>query len=306
MHHESDARTTTPIPTPPAIETQRTALVTGGTDGIGRAVAVGLADRGWRVCFVGRDAARGETVLAELRARAPGLAHAFMPTDLSSLDAVGRLADATLHGCPRLDAIVACAGVLTTAARMTDEGLEHAFVLNYLGRWLLVQRLLPRLLAAQSGRLVLVASAGKYADTLDLDDLQHRRGRPGLHVAGRTQFANDAFAIELAERTRGSRLEVTCVYPGRVDTSVMRNAEGLSPALKWIAGRIHRIGALSPEASAQTPVHLADSEEAIGSGGRFWGPRLRERPVPESLRARARRTALWAASEALVAERFGR
>jgi NAD(P)-dependent dehydrogenase (short-subunit alcohol dehydrogenase family) len=108
----------------------------------------------------------------------------------------------------------------------TSEALERAFVLNYLSRYLLSRRLLPALAAAPSGRLVLVANAGRYRDTLNFDDLQPCRGKPGLAVAGRTQFANDLFAVELAERVADTRVQVTCVDPGMVKTDVFRKCAG--------------------------------------------------------------------------------
>lgn len=128
-------------------------MVTGGTGGIGRAVAVQLAAAGHRVLFTGRDPHRAAAVLNELRGR------------------------------------VCCAGVLATVPEYTREGLERTLVLNYLSRHLLVRGVEPLLRASSSGRVVLVANAGRYRDTPDLDDLQHRRHRQGLRIAGRTQLA---------------------------------------------------------------------------------------------------------------------
>ena len=170
----------------------RVSLVTGGTDGIGRAVALLLARGGDRVLFVGRSAERGARVLAELREALPGVDHAFLRADLSLLSETARVADEAARLTDRLDAAVFCAGILSTVPEWTTEGLERNFVLNYLSRYLLARRLLPTLEEAPSGRLVLVANAGRYRDSLDFDDLQYHRGRPGLRVAERTQFANAA------------------------------------------------------------------------------------------------------------------
>ena len=280
---------------------QRTTLVTGGTDGIGRAVALGLADAGDRVLVVGRDRDRGQQLLADLHERAPGREHAFLPADLASLADTSRLADAIATTTPRLDALVCCAGVLALTPEWTDEGLERSFVLNYLGRFLLARRLLPMLTESASGRIVLVANAGVYPDTLDLDDLQHRRGKRGLAVSGRTQFANDLLATELADRLRDTAVEVSCVFPGRVKTAVFRNARGVPWILRMLALAIQRVSAMTPEAAAKTPLFLAHSPDAVGTSGRFWGPHLVERRVPERALRTDRRAALWHASEALVA-----
>ena len=139
---------------------------------------------GDRVLFVGRNEERGAQVLAALREELPGVEHAFLPADLSLLSETARVADEVARRTDRLDAAVFCAGILSTVPEWTEEGLERNFVLNYLSRYLLARRLLPVLEEAPSGRLVLVANAGRYGDSLDLDDLQHRRGKPGLEWRG--------------------------------------------------------------------------------------------------------------------------
>jgi NAD(P)-dependent dehydrogenase (short-subunit alcohol dehydrogenase family) len=278
----------------------RVSLVTGGTGGIGRAVAIQLARGGDRVLFVGRDAEKAGEVLAELRRARPGVDHAFLPADLSLLSETARVADEVGRLTDRLDAAVFCAGLLSTVPEWTSEGLERNFVLNYLTRYLLARRLLPALERAPSGRLVLVSNAGMYGDTLDFDDLQHRRGRPGLRVAGRTQFANDLLCTELAARLAGTRVEVTCVFPGLTDTDVFRNARGLPRVLRLLAPAVMWLAASSPEAAARTPVSLAQDAGATGTGGRFYGPKLEQRKVPARARRPERRAGLWAASEELV------
>src|SRR5215207_4839956 len=278
----------------------RVALVTGATDGIGRAVALQLARGGDRLLVVGRSEERGAQVLAALREARPGVDHVFIPADLSLLADTARVAEEVARQTDRLDVAVFCAGILSTVPEWTAEGLERNFVLNYLSRYLLARRLLPALTDAPSGRLVLVSNAGKYGDSLDFDDLQHRRGKPGMRVAGRTQFANDLLATELADRLRGTRVEVTCVFPGVVKTDVFRNARGLPWIVRLLAPVLSRPIALSPDAAAQTPVFLAQDARAIGAGGHFYGPRLQRRSVPERARRPERRRALWSASEELV------
>jgi NAD(P)-dependent dehydrogenase (short-subunit alcohol dehydrogenase family) len=279
---------------------QRTSFVTGGTGGIGRAVAIELARGGDRVFFTGRDERRGAEVLATLRALNPAAEHVFVPGDASLLSGTARVADEIVARTHRLDAIVFCAGILSTIPEWTPEGMERNLVLNYISRYLMARRLLPFLKQSPSGRLVLVANAGKYADTLDFDDLQHRRGKPGLAVSGRTQFANDLLALELAERLRNTRIEATCVFPGLVRTDVFRNARGLPRLMKVIAVAVQPLVAALPSRAAATPVFLAQDAGAVGTGGRFWGPGNKEITIPARVRDSARRLALWEASERLV------
>jgi NAD(P)-dependent dehydrogenase (short-subunit alcohol dehydrogenase family) len=284
---------------------RRVAVVTGATAGIGRAVAVSLAAQGFQVIAVGRDRARGEAVLDQLRAAratAEGAAdHRFFATDLASMARTAELADKVARQTDRVDALVCCAGIFALRPEWTDEGLERTFALNYLSRFLLVRRLEPLLTASPSARVVLVANAGAYPDRLDLDDPHYRRGRPGMRVATRTQFANDLLAVELAERYRGTSVAATCVFPGVVRTDVFRSGVGvprpLAAVLSAVAGRV----GLSPTEAAETPAWLADSAKSAAVSASFFGPHRAVRRIPERARRPERRQRLWDVSDELAA-----
>lgn len=272
---------------------RRTALVTGGTGGIGRAVAADLARRGHRVIIVGRDEEAGRGVPAGL----DGTGHEMVRGDLALLRDTARVAAEVRVRTDRLDAVVLCAGVFAAAPEWTDEGLERTLVVNYLSRHLLLRLLLPLVTGAPSGRVVLVANAGRYPDTLDLDDLQMRRGGRGLRVAGRTQFANDLLAVDLAEELRETRVQVSCVFPGVVNTAVFRNARGVPRPLRAVAVAVQRIIGAAPEKAARTPVFLADDPAATGG---FYGPGMRRLPIPERALRPDRRAAVRAVSDGLI------
>ncbi|MFG1819246.1 SDR family NAD(P)-dependent oxidoreductase [Kribbella sp. NPDC049174] len=283
----------------PAADEPTTTVVTGGTGGIGRAVAVALAALGHRVIIVGRSTTRAEAVLSQLETLAPGRGHEFVAADLSSVAETAAATDRIAATVRRLDSLVLCAGVLSVVTETTEEGLERTFVLNYLSRYLLIRRLLPDLTQAPSGRVVLVANAGKYRDSLNMDDLQLRGGGRGLQVAGRTQFANDLLAVELAEQVRDTSVEVTCVYPGLVATDVFTNARGVSRAARSVALTLQRLVGSSPTTAAKMPVFLAQDPAAIGTNGGFFGPKGRRRIPPRASR-RDRRHELWVRSDKLV------
>jgi len=269
----------------------RTSLVTGGTEGIGRAVALNLARNGDRVIIVGRNRDNGAAVLRELEraGRRGRCEHRFLEADLLLLRETSRVA----RMIDEVDNVVCCAGILSTIPEWTSEDLERTFALNYLSRYLLIRQLLPRLERSPSGgRVVLVANAGVYKDTIDFEDLHYRRGKRGLNVSARSQVANDLFAIELAERVLGSNIRVSCVYPGLVRTRVFDNARGL-PWIFKLLQPIVRIFTITPEVAAETPVFLTTAEH-----GGFWGPRCSKRKTP--LHPKERRRALWSASSDLV------
>jgi len=90
------------------------------------------------------------------------------------------------------------------------------------------------------------------------------------------------------------------VFPGITDTAVFRNARGLPWIMRVLAPVLLRLMAQSPEVAAQTPAFLAQDAQATGTGGRFYGPRLKQRPVPARAQRPERRSELWALSEELV------
>src|SRR3979409_2391621 len=97
----------------------KTVLVTGGTSGIGRATAVGLARLGARVGITGRDIARAEAAAADIRAASTNDAVDAFAADLSSHTEVHRLAREVLDRYPRLDVLVNNVGGFWAHRRVT-------------------------------------------------------------------------------------------------------------------------------------------------------------------------------------------
>ena len=116
--------------TPPM--TGKTVLITGGTGGIGRAAAIGLASMGARVGVTGRDRARAERAAAEIARESGNPAVDFFVADMSFQTEVWRLAGEVLSAYPRLDALLNNVGGFWAHRRATADGLEHTFTLNHL------------------------------------------------------------------------------------------------------------------------------------------------------------------------------
>ena len=277
-----------------------TSLVTGGTGGIGRAVAVRLAADGHKVLIAGRSRERGAHVVQALTALNPAQPHTHLAADLSLMGDTARLSDQVLQRAGSLDSLVLCAGVFAGRPEWTSEGLERTFALNYLSRFLLATRLLPLLTAAPAGRVVFVANAGQYGDTLDFDAIRTGRTPPRRHLSAASQFANDLLAVELASRLVDSNVEVSCVFPGVVLTEVFRNARGVPAPLRWVARGVQQLVGRSPEEAAETPFRLAHEPTASGSTGRFFGPGHVSVPVPDRAADPQRRRELWEVSQELL------
>ncbi len=158
----------------------KTVLVTGGTGGIGRATAQGLARLGARVGIVGRDHTRAEHAADQIREKAGAAQIDVFAADLSSQVEVRRLAEEVLSTYPRLDVLVNNVGGYWAHRHSTVDGLEHTFALNHLAPFLLTNLLLERLTASGPSRVVTVSSGAQSMGRIDFDDLQ------GAHAVRRS------------------------------------------------------------------------------------------------------------------------
>jgi NAD(P)-dependent dehydrogenase (short-subunit alcohol dehydrogenase family) len=193
---------------------QQNILITGATDGLGRALALDLAGRGGEVWVHGRDDARGEQTLKEIRAEHPDAQLHWVRADLASLDDVRRLAD-ELDGTP-LDVLVNNAGIGGDGPRqVSDDGIELRFAVNYLAGYLLTRRLLPALTAtaedAGSARIVMVSSLGQQA--IDFDDVMLERGYSAMRAYCQSKLAQIMFAFDLAEELAGTGVTANALHP---------------------------------------------------------------------------------------------
>ena len=182
----------------------RTVLVTGGTGGIGKATALGLATLGAHLAITGRDRGRTEDAAREIRAAGGGPVDVFV-ADLSSQAEVRRLADEVLQRLPRIDVLVNNVGGYWNTRHVTADGLERTFALNHLAPFLLTNLLLDRLKQSAPARVVTVASNAQAMGRIDFDDLQGERSYSGARAYNQSKLANVLFTYELARRLRGHR-----------------------------------------------------------------------------------------------------
>ena len=263
-------------------------VITGGTSGIGWVAAMRLADMGARLVLVARDRARGETALARLRKRAPGVGHRIHYGDLSRVAEMKRVAAEIQDAEPRVDVLINNAGAVFSARHVTEDGLERTFALNHVAYFVLTHRLRARLEAAARARVVNVASDAHHGARLDFRDLQSAAGYRGLAAYGRSKLCNVLYTRELARRWAGRAITANCLHPGFVATRFGNQSGGL---LSY-GIRLAKLFAISPERGADTIVHLASANEVANqSGGYFY----KRRPATPSPEARDDRTAakLW-------------
>jgi retinol dehydrogenase-14 len=274
----------------------KTVLITGGTGGIGKATATGLAALGARVGITGRDRSRAEAAAADIRATSGGPAVDVFVADMSSQTEVRRLAREVLDAYPRLDVLINNVGGFWAHRHVTADRLEHTFALNHLAPFLLTNLLLDRLRSNAPARVVTVSSGAQAMGRIDFDDLLGVGRYSGQRAYNQSKLANVMFTYELARRLDGTGVTATVLHPGVVRTSF--GAED-QRALFAAMTRVVRPFMKTPDQGAVTPIYLASSPEVEGVSGRYFAnrkPRKSNR-VSYDIDAAAR---LWQVSADLV------
>lgn len=199
--------------------TTKTVLVTGGTGGIGRATAIGLASMGAHVGITGRDWARAEEAAAVIADESGNPTVDVFVADMSSQTEVRRLADEVLAAYPRLDVLVNNVGGFWAHRHLTADGLEHTFALNHLAPFLLTNLLLERLIVSEPARIVTVSSGAHAMGRVDFDDLMGEREYSGHRAYNQSKLANVMFTYELARRLEGTGVSANVLHPGMTNTA---------------------------------------------------------------------------------------
>ena len=196
--------------------TQRVILVTGSTSGLGREVARALAADGDHVIVHGRSQERGLALVEEINSDSPGSAR-FYQADFASLDQVRGLAEAVMRDYNRLDVLVNNAGILLAGEperRLSLDGYELTFQVNYLAGYLLTDLLLPLIRESVPARIVNVVSTG--ASPLDFENLMLEEGYRGGRAYNQSKLAQVMHTIDLRprRRARGNRCHSERSAPG--------------------------------------------------------------------------------------------
>jgi retinol dehydrogenase 14 len=272
---------------------EQTILITGATDGLGRALAQDLARRGATIVVHGRDRERAEAVREQL----PGSGHGVLIADLAELAQVRRMA----QEAPLVDVLVNNAGIGGTlpgdGARMESaDGYELRLAVNHLAPFLLTSLLLDRLTQSPQGRVVTVSSNAQAMGRIDIDDLQGERNYSGARAYNQSKLANVLFTYELARRMRDTSVTANALHPGLVSTSFGAEDPG---RIQQLAVPLMRPFMQSQSRGASTSVYLASSPEVERVTGRFYA---RSKPKTSSKRSydHALAARLWEVSADLV------
>ncbi len=273
-------------------------VITGATDGIGKATARGLMRLGAKVAIVGRNPEKAAQVAAELSEAVEKDKPSIFIADLSLPSQVKRVAQEIKSTFPTIDVLINNAGAFLAKREVNSEGFEMTFALNHLNYFVLSHHLLPSLQKAKQGRIINVASEAHRRASLDFGDLQAEQSFNAWRAYQRSKLANILFSHQLAQRLQGSKVTSNSLHPGFVASRFGKSSSRSGMSLLIKVGQIF-IG-INEEEGARTSIFLASSPEVSQISGRYFIKCHEKSPSPEA-EDRASQARLWQATEELVA-----
>jgi NAD(P)-dependent dehydrogenase (short-subunit alcohol dehydrogenase family) len=260
----------------------RVVLITGATDGLGRALAHEVLAAGATVLVHGRSPERIAATVAELdggdRVRA-------YRADLASIAEVHALADELLAAEERLDVLVNNAGIGARTdgvqeRELSVDGHELRFAVNHLAGFALTQRLLGLLERSAPARIVNVSSLAQQA--IDFDDVMLEHDYSGARAYSQSKLAQILFTFSLAPRLQHAGVTVTALHPATYMPT------------KMVPSPISTL-----EEGVEATLRLVADPALDGVTGRFFNGEAEAEPDPQATDAAARRQ-LWAISDGLT------
>ncbi len=266
---------------------RRVVLVTGATDGIGRATARALAAAGMKVVIHGRSKVKVDATLAQLAGELPGAELEGVSFDLGRREAVKNGAAQILERIPTLHVLVNTAGIFAGERALTDEQVELTFAVNDLHPVLLTELLLPRLVESATSapsRVINVSSIAHARGRIHIKDLSLADAWTGYAAYAQSKLAQVMHALSLAEHADPSKLVAYSLHPGVIGTKLLR--QGFGP----VAGA-------SAESGSKTSVMLASKDAADEPSGTYYSDGVAAKAAA-SAHDPSMRESLWSYSKA--------
>jgi NAD(P)-dependent dehydrogenase (short-subunit alcohol dehydrogenase family) len=266
----------------------RCALVTGSTDGIGKATAIELAARGVVVIVHGRTPEKAHHAKDQIERASGNRDLLTVAADFSSLAQVRRMSGEILGSVPALHVLINNAGIVTNRERKSEDGYELTFAVNHLAPFLLTVLLLDLIRRSAPARIINVSSMVHSGVNIDMSDLTTERLKRGLYAGtgayALSKLANLLFTYALSRRLENTGVTVNALHPGVISTKLLH---------------VNYSGGRPPEEGARTPVYLATAPELEKVTGNYF---VNMRPASSSGLSRdtGLQERLWELSEELT------
>ena len=235
----------------------KVAIITGATEGIGKATALKFAQEGAKVMMVGRDEAKGQSALEEITKFGEAV---YFKTDVSNPSQVKKMIEETIRNYGRIDVLVNNAGICPagTVVTTSEETWDHVMDINMKGVFLCCKYTIPHMQKNGGGAIVNIGS---------INSLMAMENEAAYDASkGGALMLTKAIALDFAK----SNIRANCILPGAVETAMFQGSLNSAPdpsmAREWITQRhpVHR--AARPEEIAEVALFLATDASSFMTG----------------------------------------
>ena len=270
----------------------RIAVITGPTSGIGRVTALDLAKKGYDLILVARNPEKVQQLQNEI---GNAVKTDFVECDLSSINSVRKAVETIRQRYTKVDILINNAGIIVQNKQMSVDGIELTFATNHIGPFILTIGLIGLLKTGYKPRIVHVSSAAHFAAFFDINKLVNPDWYQDLVVYSRSKLCNILFSNELADRLEPFRITSNVVHPGTVASNFAGEGTGLTGTFM----RLFRPFFKTTEQGASTTIYVATAPELDGVTGRYF---VNSKPGRTSSMSKNKALGkkLWLLSEELI------
>ncbi len=242
---------------------EKTILVTGSTDGIGKQTALKLAQMGHTVIIHGRTLKKAEKVAREIEKISDNNKILSVAADLAIQREIHQMREQLYKKIEKLNVLINNAGVYQSRRELTPDGLEVTFAVNHMAPFILTNLLFELLKNAaientteSFGARVVTVSSMIHAGDIDFGNLQGEKYFSGSYAYSLSKLCNVLFTYYYAEKVAPYRISANCLHPGVINTKLLRKGWGG--------------GGASPQEGARNSVYLATSEDVKDITGKYF------------------------------------
>ena len=279
----------------------KTVVISGATNGIGKAAAIELSKERSKLIFTYRNESLANDLLAEIKDLSPDTQVHSVYCDFSNQDSIKKCAEEINEICENIDVLINNAGVVNTSYHETSDGIENTFAVNHLGYFLFTNLPLHKLKGEHETRIINVSSAAhSFVKEIQWQDINFKNNfKQGLRCYGQSKLANLLFTRYLAIKLSTENITVNAMHPGGVNTSLgSQNKVWYSKPLRLILRPFFR----SPLKGAESIIYLATKQDDGVTGEYFVDSEIHKSSSYSKNLGEADK--LWSLSEEMVGQTF--
>lgn len=237
-------------------------LITGATSGIGKETAIGLADLGATIIFTSRNVNKGEKIRDEITNSTNNDRVHMLKCDLASFESIRNCCKEFNKKYGELHVLINNAGVWDHKRRISKDGIENIFAVNYLAPFLMTNLLIDILKKSKPSRIINITS-GLHYGTINFKDIEFKKRFSGMKAYRQSKLGLILFTRLLAKNLEETGVAVNCVQPGMTNTNLARDAGMFSKTMFKLMGK-------DAQKAAETSIFLASSSNLENITGEYF------------------------------------